>query len=346
MQANKNGFFYVLDRKTGKVLSARNFVPVTWAQGVDLKTGRPIENPGIRYDETGNADKISPGPNGAHSWHAMAFNPHTGLVYIPTSVMPATFAPDPTFKVAPIGQNIGVSVTFQDQVQGYLLAWDPVRQKEVWRVNYRGPWNGGALTTAGNLVVQGSAAGEFAVYRADTGEKLWSIDAQSGIIAAPVTFEVGGEQYIAVLSGWGGAFPLVAGRSAAQSGNLRNVSRMLVFKLGGTVALPALTPATLVLQPPPDKADAASILRGQDLFGRHCSECHGQAAISGGVTPDLRASHFLADDFWYEIVLNGALKSAGMVSFSQVLDRNDATAIRDYVIHRAAEDRAAVPASR
>jgi alcohol dehydrogenase (cytochrome c)/quinohemoprotein ethanol dehydrogenase len=346
MQANKNGFYYVLDRKTGKLLSARNFVPVTWAKGVDLNTGRPIENPGIRYDETGNADKMSPGPNGAHSWHAMAFNPRTGLVYIPTSVMPATYARDPKFKVAPIGMNIGVSVTFQDQVEGYLLAWDPVRQKEVWRVNYRGPWNGGVLTTAGNLVVEGSAAGEFAAYRADTGEKLWSMDAQSGIIAAPVTFEVGGEQYIAVLSGWGGAFPLVAGRGAAQSGNLRNVSRVLVFKLGGTVALPALTPVTLVLEPPPDKADPAIILRGQDLFGRHCSGCHGQAAISGGVTPDLRASHFLADDFWYEILLNGALKSAGMVSFSQVLDRIDATAIRDYVIHRANEDRASVRTSR
>jgi len=341
MQANKNGFFYVLDRKTGELLSARNFAPVTWARGVDLKTGRPIENPGIRYDETGKPSNQLPGPNGAHNWQSMAFNPNTGLVYIPAQVLPTTYAPDPQFKPQPLGYNLGTSLEFGNQVRGYLLAWDPVRQEEVWRVDYRGPWNGGVLATAGNLIVQGSAAGELVVYRADTGDKLWRMDAQSGIIAAPVTFEVGGEQYIAVLSGWGGAFPLVAGRAAGQSGNLRNVSRVLVFKLGGTAALPTLTPQTLVLQPPPDKADQTSLLRGQDLFARHCSVCHGQAAISGGVIPDLRASPFLADDFWYEIVLKGVLKDAGMVSFSRVLDRNDATAIRDYVIHRANEDRAA-----
>jgi alcohol dehydrogenase (cytochrome c)/quinohemoprotein ethanol dehydrogenase len=245
-----------------------------------------------------------------------------------------------------MNENTGVALNFQDEVQGYLLAWDPVRQKEAWRVNYRGPWNGGVLSTAGNLVAQGSAAGEFALYRADTGEKLWSMDVQSGVMAAPVTFEVGGEQYIAVLSGWGGSFAMIGGRSANQSGNLRNVSRVLVFKLGGTGALPALAPVTLVLQPPPDKADPSTVLRGEDLFARNCGRCHGQAAISGGVAPDLRASHFLADDFWYEIVLNGALKSAGMVSFAPVLDRNDVTAIRDYVIHRANEDRAGVQASR
>jgi quinohemoprotein ethanol dehydrogenase len=341
MQANKNGFFYVLDRKTGKLLSARNFAPVTWARGVDLKTGRPIENPGSRYDETNKPSNQLPGPNGAHNWQSMAFNPHTGLVYIPTQVLPTTYAADPHFKPQPIGYNLGTSIEFEDQVRGYLLAWDPVRQQEAWRVNYRGPWNGGVLATAGNLVVEGSAAGELAVYRADTGDKLWSMDAQSGIVAAPMTFEAGGEQYIAVLSGWGGAFPLVAGRAAGQSGNLRNVSRVLVFKLGGTAALPALTPQTLVLQPPPDKAEPATVLRGQDLFGRHCGMCHGQAAISGGVTPDLRASQFLVSDVWYQIVLDGLLKGAGMVSFSPVLDRNDATAIRDYVIHRSNEDRAA-----
>jgi len=346
MQANKNGFFYVLDRKTGKLLSARNFAPVTWARGVDLKTGRPIENPGIRYDETGKPSNQLPGPNGAHDWQAIAFNPDTGLVYIPTQVLPTTFAPDPQYKPGPIGYNLGTAINFGDQVRGYLLAWDPVRQEEVWRVNYRGPWIGGVLTTAGNLVVEGSAAGELAVFRADTGDKLWSMDAQSGIIAAPVTFEVGGQQYIAVLSGWGGAFPLVGGRTAGQSGNLRNVSRVLVFKLGGTGTLPPLAPRTLILNPPPDNADPASLVHGQDLFARHCSVCHGQSAISGGVIPDLRASSFLGSDFWYEIVLNGALKGAGMASFKAVLDRNDATAIRAYVIHRSNDDRAAATRTR
>jgi quinohemoprotein ethanol dehydrogenase len=342
MQANKNGFFYVIDRGNGKLLSAQKFASVTWARGVDLKTGRPIENPGIRYDKTGKpSNQQLPGPLGAHNWMSMAFNPGTGLVYIPAQNLATTYAPVPQFKPQPIGYNIGTAIKFADRMQGYLLAWDPVQQKEVWRVNYLGPWNGGVLTTAGNLVVQGSAAGALAAYRADTGDKLWSMDLQSGIVAAPMTFEVGGEQYIAVLSGWGGAFPLVAGHAAGQSGNLRNVSRLLVFKLGGTAALPALTPAKLVLQPPPDKADPATVLRGQDLFAEHCGVCHGQAAISGGVTPDLRASQFLSNDFWYQIVLNGALQTAGMVSFNSVLDRDGATAIRDYVIHRSNEDRAA-----
>ena len=126
-------------------------------------------------------------------------------------------------------------------VKGYLIAWDPVNQKEVWRANYLGPWNGGVLTTAGNLVIQGNAAGDFSAYRADSGKKLWSMFAQSPVMAAPVTYEIDGEQYIAVLSGWGGAYPFLQGKQSDKSGNERNVSRMLVFKLGakGQSAAPA-----------------------------------------------------------------------------------------------------------
>jgi quinohemoprotein ethanol dehydrogenase len=113
-----------------------------------------------------------------------------------------------------------------------------VNQKEVWRVNYLGPWNGGVLTTAGNLVVTGNAAGVFSAYRADNGERLWSTSAQSPVMAAPVTYTVDGEQYIAVLAGWGGIYPLTQGKQAAQSGDARNISRVLVFKLGGAVRLP------------------------------------------------------------------------------------------------------------
>ena len=175
MQANKNGFFYVLDRQTGKLISARNFTPVNWARGIDPKTGRPIENPDIRYDKTGKPVSLLPGALGAHSWQAMAFNPKTGLVYIPAQEIGMTYEPVKDFKTAAIGWNIGAATTFKADVKGYLLAWDPVNQKEVWRANYLGPWNGGILTTAGNLVIQGNAAGFFSAYRADTGEKLWSI---------------------------------------------------------------------------------------------------------------------------------------------------------------------------
>ena len=228
MQANKNGFFYVLDRKSGALISAKAIVPVTWASGVDLKTGRPIENKEARYSETGKPVDVKPGPLGAHNWQPMAFNAKTGLVYIPAQQVPMHYTPLPILPIAPIGWNLGVAPSaLTSQNEGFLLAWDPVRQREAWRVAYKGPWNGGVVTTAGNIVAQGDAAGNFNVYRADNGEKLWSMFAQSGIIAAPSTFEVAGEQYIAVLSGWGGSYALSGGKAAAMSGNLRNVSRLL-----------------------------------------------------------------------------------------------------------------------
>ena len=343
MQANKNGFFYVLDRRTGKLISAKAYVPVNWASGIDTKTGRPVENPGIRYDQTGKSVKMMPGPVGAHSWQPMAYSPKTGLVYIPAQEVGMDFTPLKDYKPSPIGWNLAVDVVgTPEPKKGYLLAWDPVRQKEVWRANYIGPWNGGVLTTAGNLVVQGDAAGGFNVYRADSGEKLWSMSAQTAVMAGPATYEVNGEQYIVVMAGWGGVFSLQAGKAAAQSGNLHNISRVLAFKVGGTATLPPLPPEQkLVLNPPPATADAATVTAGGELFGRYCSVCHGENAVGGGVIPDLRASGYLTNDFFYEIVLNGALKSAGMAPFKEVLDRNDATAIRAYLIQRANEDKAA-----
>jgi alcohol dehydrogenase (cytochrome c)/quinohemoprotein ethanol dehydrogenase len=346
MQANKNGFFYVLDRKTGQLISAKNFTPVTWASGVDLKTGRPIENPGIRYDQTGKPAQLLPGALGAHSWQAMAFNPKTGLVYIPAQEIPMTYIPVKDFKPASMGWNIGVATDNPRDVRGYLLAWDPVNQKEVWRANYLGPWNGGVLTTAGNLVVQGNAAGYLSAYRADTGEKLWSMSAQTAVMAAPVSYEIDGEQYIAVLAGWGGGYPLMQGQDSGKSGNERNVSRMLVFKLGGSATLPQLEPRQLVLNPPADTADAATLATGGALFGQFCGVCHGENAVGGGVVPDLRASSFLGNDFFYEIVLNGAMKDNGMAPFKSILDQHKAESIRAYLIHRASEDKRAEAASQ
>jgi quinohemoprotein ethanol dehydrogenase len=339
MQANKNGFFYVLDRKTGTLISAKAIVPVTWASGIDMKTGRPIINPEARYSETGKPVDVKPGPLGAHNWQPMAFNPHTGLVYIPAQQVPIKYIPLPPMPIAPIGWNLGVGLAaLSDQNAGFLLAWDPVHQREAWRVNYKGPWNGGIVTTAGNIVAQGDAAGNFNVYRADNGEKLWSMFVQSGIIAAPSTFSVGGEQYLAVLSGWGGSYSLSGGKAAAMSGNLRNVSRMLVFKLGGTGSLPVLEPRAFVINPPPEPTDLESIAKGEPLYAQYCSACHGDAAVGGGTVPDLRASNFLGMDFYYNIVLDGALKDAGMASFKAALTRDDATAIRNFVIHRANQD--------
>jgi alcohol dehydrogenase (cytochrome c)/quinohemoprotein ethanol dehydrogenase len=224
----------------------------------------------------------------------MAYNLDTGFVYIPANQTMNRFQPVAKSRYSPDGWNIGVRSTDSSmRNQGFLLAWDPAQQREVWRVTYSGPWNGGVVTTAGNIVAQGDAAGNFNVYRADNGKKLWSMFAQSGIIGGPNTFEIDGEQYIAVLSGWGGIYPLIAGTQAADSGNLRNVSRLLVFKLGGTAALPPLAPeARLVLDPPPEPTDTASVGRGELLFAQYC----------------------------------------------------DVTAIRDYIIHRANEDKTQKPA--
>src|SRR4029077_3007552 len=190
------------------------------------------------------------------------------------------------------------------------------------------PWNGGILTTAGNLVVQGNAAGFFSVYRADTGEKLWSTSTQSAVMAAPITYEVDGEQFIAVLSGWGGAYPLLQGKDSDKSGNTRNLSRLLVFKLGGQASLPPLRAAPALplntLQLP---ADGSTLTAGGALFAGFCSVCHGEAAVGGGVVPDLRSSPVLGTEAWYNIVLHGALREGGMAAFGPVLDRQQASAI-------------------
>jgi alcohol dehydrogenase (cytochrome c)/quinohemoprotein ethanol dehydrogenase len=341
MQANKNGFFYVLDRKTGQFIDAKQYVPQNWADGLDPKTGRPIEHKDIRYSTTGKAVVMMPGPDGAHSWHPMAYNPKTGLVYIPAQEIGKSFTPVKDFKTSEMGWNLGVDVAgTPGDKKGYLLAWDPVKQKEVWRSEHIGPWNGGIVTTAGNLVIQGDATGHMNAYRADNGEKLWSIDVQSPIMAAPVSYEVNGEQYIAVLSGFGSAFSLQAGAHAAQSGNIRNISRVLAFKVGGTATLPpAPAMQDLAFNPPPATADAATVAAGEQLFGRYCSACHGENAVGGGVVPDLRASSFLGNDFFNEIVLNGAMKDAGMAPFKSVLDQKDAAAIKAFLIKRANEDK-------
>ena len=354
MHASKDGFFYVLDRQTGKLISAKAFVPVTWAKGIDLKTGRPIENPSARYDKTGNQVEITPHPNGAHNWQPMAFSPQTGLVYIPAQEQALTYALDTTYKRSPIAYNIGISLAAGapltepaakkaawDREKGYLLAWDPVHQRAAWRAQHLGPWNGGVLTTAGNLVAQGDAAGNFNVYRADNGEKLWSMPVQTAVLAGPMTYEVNGEQYIAVLAGWGGGYAILGGELGKKSGNQRNISRILAFKLGGTASLPAVPvePAR-VLNPPVQTANAAMIDSGRKLYGRYCVGCHGSDVVSGGLNPDLRYSGYLGNNGWFEIVLGGALKKEGMVSFRQVLDHQTAAAIRSYVIQRATEAKA------
>ncbi len=350
LHAPKDGFFYVIDRETGTLISASPFTFVTWATGIDLKTGRPIENPKARYPRD-DASAVVPGPAGAHSWHPMSYSPVTGLTYIPVNEVGFNFKSPDDFHFENLAPNYGIDMlaaampqdpkikkAILDSVKGKLVAWDPIRQKQAWSIDRPGPWNGGTLATAGNLVFEGTAGGKFEAYRADTGEKVWSFDAQTGVIAGPVTYAVKGEQYVAVLAGWGGVFPLAAGEVAFKSGHVRNISRMLAFKFGGKASLPPLPELeTPRLNPPSSTGSASEIRHGEAVYQRFCSECHGDVAVSGGVLPDLRYSEFLKNDRWFAIVRDGLLQSGGMVGFAKEVSQQDAAAVRSYVIFRANE---------
>ncbi len=348
LHAPKNGFFYVLDRGTGELISAKPYTAVSWASGIDLKTGRPVENTQARYEE-GKGVPVAPGPLGGHSWHSMSFSPLTRLVYLPVQDAGFLYKSDEHFQQRALGFNAGIDFVAAGMpqqpeikkailgtIKGHLSAWDPVQQKEIWRVDRPTAANGGVLSTAGNLVFEGTAQGNLEAYRADNGQKLWSADAQSGVVAAPMTYAVNGEQYVAVLAGWGGVFPLATGEVALSSGRTQNISRLLAFKLGSKASLPPLPQfSQLQLKPPKSIASAATLKKGEALFQQFCSTCHGDVAVSGGVLPDLRYSGTLDNDQWFDIVLKGQLKQAGMVSFDKELSRDEAAAIRAYVIFRA-----------
>ncbi|MGH7860092.1 MAG: PQQ-dependent dehydrogenase, methanol/ethanol family, partial [Candidatus Binatia bacterium] len=236
MQASKNGFFYVLDRKTGKLLSARPFAEVTWADGVDLETGRPTEAEGARY--LGAQAILKPTAFGAHNWQPMSYSPETGLVYVPVHEITGIYAPYKDFEIREAAgvPNLGIELgVFKDLTRevasGHLLALDPVEGKEVWRAQYGTAWNGGTLATKGNLVFQGTADGRFIAYRADDGKKLWEAPVGTGVIAAPVTYLVDGVQQVTIVAGWGGAFALVGGDAAAAAG-VGPGGKVLTFAIG------------------------------------------------------------------------------------------------------------------
>jgi alcohol dehydrogenase (cytochrome c)/quinohemoprotein ethanol dehydrogenase len=197
------------------------------------------------------------------------------------------------------------------------------------------------------LVFEGTGSGTLEAFRANTGEKLWSAPTQSGVTAAPVAYSVNGQEYIAVLVGWGGVLPLVAGEIALQNPRMPNTPRMLAFKLGGTATLPpAQESAMRVFDPPRETADTATIKMGEALYQRYCGACHGDVAVSGGVLPDLRYSKMLAEEQWLSIVIDGALRPAGMISFAKELTRDDARAIRSYVIFRVNQSFAETASAR
>lgn len=344
LQANKNGFFYVLDRQTGEFLSAAPFVDgITWASGIDPKTGRPIEMPGVA-DST--AKLLSPGATGAHNWNPMAFHPGTGLVYVPVrDGTQMLHRPDKNWKYDPNSYNLGIDrgqyegpliakLRTMSPASGELLAWDPVAQKPAWRAPYAVADGGGVLATGGKLVLHGRADGIFTAYRATDGERLWQFDAGTGIMAPPVTYTVDQTQYITVLAGWGGVNGLLNSIRGAKPG----YGRILTFALDGHAALNV--PAFGHKDPPvpaiTEKQDPQAVQKGALLYTGQCFVCHGVNAVSAAL-PDLRYSTKAVLDSLESIVLDGTRAGQGMPSFQQLLTAEDVKAIRSYIIARAQE---------
>ena len=346
MQAPKNGFFFVIDRTNGQFISAKNFVNVNWATGYDAKTGRPIEAPDARY--VGKELAVVPGALGAHNWQPMAFSPQTGFAYIPANRAVFGYSDPKSFKVQPGRWNLGLGApgaaasddpaafaAVRKMLGGRLIAWDPVGQKEAWGFDYSEPWNGGILTTAGKLVFQGDTRGNLRAFAADTGKVLWEKNLGIAIMAAPVTFEHDGEQYVAVVGGYGGAYALTSAFN--DNPGPRPNGRLFVFRIGGKAEMPKIAKlAPAPANPPADTFAPAQIARGDAVFARECWVCHGPGAASSGVVPDLRRSAMLASaEAWNSIVIGGALKDRGMISFSQTLSASDAEDVRAYVGQRA-----------
>ncbi|MBC2778409.1 PQQ-dependent dehydrogenase, methanol/ethanol family [Parasphingopyxis marina] len=364
MHAPKNGFFFVIDRETGSLISADAFVEgINWATGYDDQ-GRPIENEAARFYRTGEPFIASPGPIGAHNWQPMAFSPQTGLVYIPANIAPQIYIPpgdEEQAQLSPVGFNTGTNLfdaflprdeaTLQAamaSLRGQLVAWDPVAREARWRVDYPTPWNGGILTTAGGLVLQGTATGEFKAYDAATGEELWSMDVQSGVLAGASTYLVDGEQYIAFTTSRGGAYTITAGQSDMTAGQVPNIPRLIVLRIGGTGVLPDAPDLSAVqLNPPEATGTPEQLVQGERLYTRYCMICHGEGAGGGGVNPDLRFSGALGDAAaWRALVLGETLRANGMPDFSDVLNPARADAIRHYVIDKANWDLARLRARR
>lgn len=346
MQAPKNGFFYVLDRVTGELISAETIAPINWASGVDMATGRPIENPAARFGQI--PVMVSPGAGGAHNWNPMAFSPRTGLVYVPVTETYMAYAEAPTYD--PASRSLGTAFSGHDDIRreiaayadanskGWLAAWDPVTQTERWRVPYAQKGSGGVLVTGGNLVFQGTIGTTFAAYRADTGDKVWEMPVQNVPIAAPITYEVDGVQYIAVNAGWGGGLAHV--ERGAFSALFLGRPRLLVFRIGGTAQLPPMPAESFAIPelapPPPLAGTPAQVALGEQLYGANCSLCHGNAA-RGGVK-DLRHMSPATHAAFADIVLNGSRAANGMASFSDRLSGEQTEAIHHYLISRANDD--------
>jgi quinohemoprotein ethanol dehydrogenase len=344
LHAPKNGFFYVIDRESGKLISAEPFSKVTWASRIDAATGRPIENPDARFP-TGQT-LIQPGAAGAHNWMPMAYSPQSHLAYIPTTQLPGFYSTkginQERWERTP---HVALETGFEPFAAiepppvlptplGSLVAWDPVAQRPAWSVPMKNAFNGGILATAGGLIFQGNGEGHFVAYDASSGKTLWEFDAQDGIVAQPITYSVGGRQYITVFTGFS-SIASSGGPNMAMAGweYRTQQRRILTFALSGAAKLPTAPPrvAQKVVDDPAFVVDPTLALRGAEIYALHCVPCHGVAAVAGGAAPDLRKSTVPFDASGFaRIVHDGALQSRAMPQFAEFGD-GDLLALRHYL---------------
>jgi quinohemoprotein ethanol dehydrogenase len=364
MQASKDGFLYVLNRATGQFLAGNRFAYLNWTQGLDRKTHEPI--PQLSLDWTRSPALVWPSPLGAHNWQPMSFDPETGLVYIPTIESPmvyvntahlraglirgsfhlafflprdyspqalkSLFGPLPSLRALARGGPPPVT-------RGFIRAIEPLTGRIVWQRQTASFWDGGVLSTGGDLVFQGDADGYLKVYAADTGKLLKRIDVGTSIMAAPMTYRLGNVQYVSVMAGYGGTLLYLPFPKASAAYRFGNEDRIVTFRLGGgpvpkprpfrPAALPALPPRT---------GTAQEIARGEVLYNRYCSRCH---TFGRALLPDLSRTPAALSFAFYAIVLRGADRANGMGRFDNDLTRADAEAIHDYLIDQAWRTRAA-----
>ena len=349
LHAPKNGFFYVIDRASGKLVSAEPFVETTWASHIDIETGRPVEVPGARYEA--DAAYITPNAYGAHSWHSMSYSPQSGLAYIPSQHYASNYSDQgydiEGFQMEAFVGGLGVDPLLAKQPRDYpasLIAWDPLKQEAAWEIPQKSGPNGGTLVTAGNLLFQGRADGRILAYDATTGEELWNFNAGLGMTAAPITYELNGRQYVSILVGWGGGSAGLGSMFSTDEYSARHLGwdygkhlrRLVTFSLEGTADMPALPPPYFAkpIEAPDFEIDPELATQGEVEFGA-CAACHGLDVLASGMAPDLRASTVALDAKSFSaVVRDGALVVRGMPGTPGITDAQ-LDALQHYIRQRA-----------
>lgn len=337
LHAPKNGFFFVIDRTNGQFISADTFIPVNWATGYD-KNGRPIENPAARSPDV--PFDATPGPYGGHNWHSMSFNPQTGLAYFPAQNVPLVLTEDkqwtaqntnkPGVAMGGVGWNLGMAANTrppETKPFGRLIAWDPVNRKQAWSHEYVSPWNGGTLSTAGGLVFEGSADARLIAFNAKTGEKLWDTPTGTGVVAAPITYELDGKQYISVAAGWGGVYGLAEGASPTTA-----TGTVYTYVLNGKAKMPEFAKFQVGSLLTGVKYDPKDVEAGTGLYIANCVFCHGVPAVNkGGNLPNLGYVDKAIIDNLDKFIFNGPFTSMGMPDFTGKLTQDDVEKLKAFI---------------